>query len=351
MNPDFSIVVPAFNRIDHLRLTLRNLEAAISGMPAEIVVVDDGSDPSLEPFVATLGIDSVRVLRRENGGSAAARLDGIRAARGEFLLVCDSDDFIEAAKPRLHVEAMRREGSDVSYCDEGNAFLDEGPVEGAVPRIVPHRRLRRARSLADLLFAIQPRSNNVVYRTAWLQAAMDPPMIAARRDFGPAGDLWLFHNVVARPARLSKIEGMLSHQLRHDVDRYQAHWEKLGASSLLLAEEFVHTCPRTPETHEARMLKAAVAFRSWRTLPNGFSDEFDERLLAVWRALPRPPLAEMGGRGFRMLAALLGPATAARILRRRQRPAYDTVRTLDAQQLDALLRSMPPAPILEAAAP
>lgn len=344
MNPEFSIVVPAYNRVDRLRATLRNLAASLEGIRGEIVVVDDGSDPPLEPDVAALGLPCVRVVRRENAGSAVARHAAIMEARGEFLLVSDSDDFVHPDKPRLHMEAMRREASDVSYCDEAFVALDGVPAESNVPRIVPSRPLRRARSLVDLLFLIQPMSNNIVYRTAWIREALRDPLVPARPEHGPAGDLWIFHNLVVRAGRVSKVDAVLSYHLRHDGDRYQAHWEKLGASSLLLSEEFALRCPATPETAEARTAKAIVMFRSWRTLPNDFDPEYEDRTLAVYRALPRPPLSELGGVGFRLLARALGPVRAGRLLRRRQRPSYDAVRTMSNEELAALIRELPPRP-------
>lgn len=344
MSPEFSIVVTAYNRFDYLRLTLRNAAAALDGLRGEIVVVDDGSEPPLEPRIAELGLPMVRVVSQANGGSAAARHAAIMAARGEFALVLDSDDFIHASKPRLHMEAMRRDGSDVSYCDEAFAHLDDGPVEGAEPRIVPCRPLRAARSLVDLLFLVQPMSNNIVYRTDWIRGILREPWIPARREFGPAGDLWIFHNLVIHPARMSKIDGVLSYQLQHRGERYQAHWERLGASSLLLSEEFAARCPATPETLEARVAKAIVMFRSWRTLPRDFHPEYDERTLDVYRAMPRPPLSELGGKGFGMLARVVGPVRAGRLLRRRQRPRYDQVRTMSNEDLAAMMRAMPPRP-------
>lgn len=57
----------------------------------EVIVVDDGSRDDLTGALRPYG-DRIRTIRRENGGGAAARNTGWRAARGDFMAVLDADD-------------------------------------------------------------------------------------------------------------------------------------------------------------------------------------------------------------------------------------------------------------------
>ena len=94
MTLPISVVVPVYNRERLLREALESV-AAQTRPPAEIIVVDDGStDGSAEVAVPL----ATRVLRQANGGSAAARNAGLRAATQPWIAFMDSDDLWEPTK-------------------------------------------------------------------------------------------------------------------------------------------------------------------------------------------------------------------------------------------------------------
>ncbi len=90
---DFSIIVPTFQRPEGLRRCL----AALLRMdyPAdryEVIVVDDGSDPPVEPLVReAVGAATCRFIRQENHGPGPARNAGAAQARGRWLAFTDDD--------------------------------------------------------------------------------------------------------------------------------------------------------------------------------------------------------------------------------------------------------------------
>jgi len=90
---DFSVVIPAHNRPRQLIECL----AAISVLAYpvtryEVIVVDDGSDESMEPAVAPfLGRMNIALLRQSNSGPAKARNAGAAAARGNYVAFTDDD--------------------------------------------------------------------------------------------------------------------------------------------------------------------------------------------------------------------------------------------------------------------
>jgi glycosyltransferase involved in cell wall biosynthesis len=81
-------VIPAFNRQDLLQPVLEAFAGQKANVPFEVVVVDDGSEVPVS--IAGLG-DRFRLRRQENRGRAAAVNTGIDAARGEVVVICDSD--------------------------------------------------------------------------------------------------------------------------------------------------------------------------------------------------------------------------------------------------------------------
>jgi hypothetical protein len=78
----------------------------------------------------------------------------------------------------------------------------------------------------------------------------------------------------------------------------------------------------------ARRVLGEVTFVSWRTLPHDVDREYRKRKLKIWRQAPKGSPEKLGGKGFQMLARILGPVAAGWILRKCQRPRYQTCRTL-----------------------
>jgi glycosyltransferase involved in cell wall biosynthesis len=90
---DFSVVIPAHNRPRQLIECLAAISAlAYPVTRYEVIVVDDGSDESMEPVVAPfLGRMNIALLRQSNSGPATARNAGAAAARGNYVAFTDDD--------------------------------------------------------------------------------------------------------------------------------------------------------------------------------------------------------------------------------------------------------------------
>jgi glycosyltransferase involved in cell wall biosynthesis len=86
------VIVPCYNTAPYVAETLASIFAQ-TYLDFEVVVVNDGSPDTeeLERAVAPW-MEKVVYLKTENQGLAGARNNGIRASRGEFLALLDSDD-------------------------------------------------------------------------------------------------------------------------------------------------------------------------------------------------------------------------------------------------------------------
>jgi dolichol-phosphate mannosyltransferase len=89
-NPHISIIIPVYNEAESLAQLQSELAKVMTGYDHELVFVDDGSDDkSLEMIQPG---SKVRVLEfRRNTGQSAAIFAGLQAARGEILILIDSD--------------------------------------------------------------------------------------------------------------------------------------------------------------------------------------------------------------------------------------------------------------------
>lgn len=91
--PNFSIVIPTYNRPAQLAACLE--ACARFDYPRdrfEVIAVDDGGTTPLDAVVARFhGVLTLKLLRQENAGPAAARNRGASEAGGDFLAFTDDD--------------------------------------------------------------------------------------------------------------------------------------------------------------------------------------------------------------------------------------------------------------------
>ncbi|MDY6335184.1 MAG: glycosyltransferase, partial [Lachnospiraceae bacterium] len=84
--PDISVVVPAYSAERFLARAVDSIRRQTT-KNIEILLVDDGSTDGTAALCHSLEAEDsrIRVLTRQNGGAAAARNPGIRAAAGRYV--------------------------------------------------------------------------------------------------------------------------------------------------------------------------------------------------------------------------------------------------------------------------
>ncbi|WP_127506203.1 glycosyltransferase [Actinoplanes solisilvae] len=110
-----TIVVPTYNERDNVVTLLDRLAAAFPAGDTEIVFVDDSTDDTPAVIRATPCPLPVRVIHREQavGGLGGAVVEGLRAARGEWIVVMDADlQHPPEVVPSL-IATGRRDGADL----------------------------------------------------------------------------------------------------------------------------------------------------------------------------------------------------------------------------------------------
>lgn len=87
-----SVVIPCYNRQETIGLAVHSAMTQ-SYAPAEVIVIDDGSNPPLSRHLL-LDDSRLKIIRLEqNNGAANARQVGVEAASGDVIALLDSDDF------------------------------------------------------------------------------------------------------------------------------------------------------------------------------------------------------------------------------------------------------------------
>ena len=108
--PAISVIVPVFNVERYLDECLESIEAQ-TFEDLEIICVNDGStDSSLEILRSHAAKDPrITIIDKENRGYGHSINRGLEAARGEYIGIVESDDFIE---PEMYETMYRRATSD-----------------------------------------------------------------------------------------------------------------------------------------------------------------------------------------------------------------------------------------------
>lgn len=105
LRPRVSVVIPNFNGIQHLPECLACLSSQ-SFDDFEVVMVDNASTDESVAWVRQR-YPEVRIIQREvNGGPARSTNDGIRASRGEYVVLLDNDTAFDGDWLGILVKAL-----------------------------------------------------------------------------------------------------------------------------------------------------------------------------------------------------------------------------------------------------
>jgi glycosyltransferase involved in cell wall biosynthesis len=114
-SPQVSVIIPCYNHGQFIDETINSVLAQTFDN-FEIIVVNDGStDPFTVKHLRQLDFPKTRVVHTDNQGLSSARNNGIREARGEYILPLDADDRIGP-----------------TYLEQAVRLLDENPDLGIV---------------------------------------------------------------------------------------------------------------------------------------------------------------------------------------------------------------------------
>lgn len=150
-----SVVIPSYNEARRLPSTLVAIVGFLGAhprwLPAEILVVDDGSNDNTAEVAAQAALGDEITLRclvhDRNRGKGAAVRTGFAAARGEVILLCDAD----LATPIEEIGSL--EETFTGGVSIGSRAIDRSRIERRQP--VYRDLMGRTFNLAVQLFAVR----------------------------------------------------------------------------------------------------------------------------------------------------------------------------------------------------
>lgn len=148
----FSVVVPVYNVEEYLEKCVDSILAQ-SCKDYELILVDDGSTDCSGELCDTISAKcGCRVIHQANGGLGAARNTGIEAARGEYMIFVDSDDYVSPELLSGIEQAMKDHPADIYTF--GFTATDGVKDLGVFLDALPERTPIRLETCPELLLAL-----------------------------------------------------------------------------------------------------------------------------------------------------------------------------------------------------
>ena len=165
-----SIIIPVYNVEKYIRSCLESIfKQDLNAADYEVIVVNDGtSDKSMEMIADIISQHTnIKVINQENLSLSVARNNGIAAAKGEYILMPDSDDLLidNSLKPLLEIALESK--ADLVVAD----FLEMTDEEINNLKNIPQKEFQVKEKIGEQLFLedLNPRQC-YVWRTLYRRA-------------------------------------------------------------------------------------------------------------------------------------------------------------------------------------
>jgi GT2 family glycosyltransferase len=122
--PLVSVIIPTYNRADHIGEAIRSVQAQ-THRDVEIIVADDGSIDNTADIVGQFGDSVIYIPLPHRGQPAAARNVGLGVARGQLIAFLDSDDLFMPDKLALQLSAFDIHPEAGLIYSNGHFFRDD----------------------------------------------------------------------------------------------------------------------------------------------------------------------------------------------------------------------------------
>lgn len=125
-SPAISFIVPVYNTMAYLAQCLDSI--VCQTIDKEIIIIDDGSTDDGLSIVLDYAkrYPDIRVLHTKNAGLSAARNQGLRLARGDYVYFVDSDDYLGTDRFEEIYQVATQTNADVVKMQR-ELFLDDNP--------------------------------------------------------------------------------------------------------------------------------------------------------------------------------------------------------------------------------
>ena len=201
-----SIVVPVYNSEKYI-ISLVNSITSQSYQDFELIFVNDASTDQSSLLIKKLVEDDDRLIlleHEENMGAMEARKTGYLAAKGEYVMFCDSDDMLPFGTLEILVHAIQDAEADIviGQCvkiNNANKITEEWPKN----------KLRYGYDSESVYKSLI--SNEISHSLCGriFKRSMFDSSLISKRNFNNAEDGLLFYQLVSRSANIRVIDDVV----------------------------------------------------------------------------------------------------------------------------------------------
>lgn len=120
-----SIVIPCYNDWQYVEQAV-NSALNQTYTKIEVIIVDDGSNTKTKQVLKKIEHKVTKLIVQENEGQSKARNEGIRAAKGEYIMTLDSDDYFERTFAEKAVSILSENENIKLVTCYSNLIFDKG---------------------------------------------------------------------------------------------------------------------------------------------------------------------------------------------------------------------------------
>lgn len=124
-NVEVSVIIPCYNIEKYVKTCFESVINQ-SFQEIEIICINDGSTDNTLKLLETLKKrdDRIVIINKKNCGVSSARNDGIKVAKGKYIMFVDSDDYISVDMIEYMYKKITSEKADIVKCNRIDTYVD-----------------------------------------------------------------------------------------------------------------------------------------------------------------------------------------------------------------------------------
>lgn len=229
--PLVSVIIATFNCARYLPYALDSVFQQ-TYPHFEVLVIDDGSNDDTKTVMQSY-LSKVTYLTQKNSGVAAARNNGVRNAKGEYISFLDADDLWEPDKLELQVRYLESHPDVAVAFGDMSSFNENGTFSFSVQKSFP--------VYEGWIFERLLVNNFVMNITTMVRKSIVLELNGFDEDLRIASDYHLYLRIALR-YEFGYIDKVLSHRRCHERNISNS-FDKSYAANFLILEKIGQQSP------------------------------------------------------------------------------------------------------------